>query len=70
MLTRRSLCQVSNEELGSFIHRWMISLEGSVICEGTRPTFLSGLAAVFSTYYTFNLQYEGGAVRTLEFIQR
>ncbi|XP_072232025.1 uncharacterized protein [Leuresthes tenuis] len=68
--TPRLILLVSNEELGSLIRRWMISLEGSVICEGTRPTFLSGLAAVFSTYYTFNLQYEGAAVRTLEFIQR
>ncbi|XP_030609514.1 uncharacterized protein LOC115797156 isoform X2 [Archocentrus centrarchus] len=58
------------ESPGSSIHRWMISLEGSVICEGIQPTFLSGLAAVFSTYYIFNLQYQANAACTLEFIQR
>lgn len=48
----------------------MISLEGHIICEGIQPTFLSGLAAVFSTYYIFNLQYQEDAACTLEFIQR
>ncbi|XP_026018964.1 uncharacterized protein LOC113019453 isoform X1 [Astatotilapia calliptera] len=54
----------------SSIRRWMISLEGHIICEGIQPTFLSGLAAVFSTYYIFNLQYQDDAACTLEFIQR
>ncbi|KAM4536222.1 uncharacterized protein PAE49_020872 [Odontesthes bonariensis] len=68
--TPRLILLVSNGAPGSPIRRWMVSLEGSVICEGSQPSFLSGLAAVFSTYYTFNLQYEGEAARTLEFIQR
>ncbi|KAL6455120.1 hypothetical protein MHYP_G00364390, partial [Metynnis hypsauchen] len=48
----------------------MVSLEGHIICEGIQPTFLTGLAAVFSTFYSFNLQYQEEAACTLEFIQR
>ncbi|KAL4008055.1 hypothetical protein ACER0C_001907 [Sarotherodon galilaeus] len=58
------------KSLESSICRWMISLEGHIICEGIQPTFLSGLAAVFSIYYIFNLQYQDDAACTLEFIQR
>nr|XP_020456216.1 uncharacterized protein LOC109960448 [Monopterus albus] len=36
--------------------RWMICLEGEVLCEGIQPTFVTGLAALFSVYYIFNLQ--------------
>lgn len=50
--------------------RWMISLDGHVLFEGLQPTFVSGLAALFSVYYIFNLQYQGEAACTLEFIQR
>lgn len=49
--------------------RWMVSLEGHIPCEGIQPTFLTGLAALFSTFYTFNLQYQEEAACTLEFIQ-
>lgn len=44
----------------------MISLEGHI----TQSAFLSGLDAVMSTYYTFNLQHQHSAAYTLEFIQR
>ncbi|XDV22738.1 hypothetical protein PO909_027581 [Leuciscus waleckii] len=55
---------------GQWMKRWMISLEGRIICEGVQPTFLSGLAALFSLYYIFNLQYQEEAASTLEFLQR
>ncbi|KAK0154388.1 hypothetical protein N1851_003542 [Merluccius polli] len=45
-------------------------LEGHILCEGIQPTFLTGLAALFSTFYTFNLKYQEEAACTLEFIQR
>lgn len=48
----------------------MISVENNVICEGIEQTFITGLAAVFATYYVFNLQYQEEAARTLEFVQR
>lgn len=38
--------------------------------KGIQPTFLTGLAALFSTFYTFNLQYQEEAACTVEFIQR
>ncbi|KAJ8013305.1 hypothetical protein DPEC_G00051890 [Dallia pectoralis] len=49
---------------------WMVSMEGRIICEGVQPTFITGLAAVFATFYIFNLQYQDEAAQTLEFIQR
>ncbi|XP_034549947.1 uncharacterized protein LOC117820325 [Notolabrus celidotus] len=52
------------------IGRWMISIESHVICEGNQPSFITGLAAIFSTYYVFNLQYQDEAARILEFVQR
>ena len=52
------------------ISRWMISIEGHVVCEGVQPTFESGVAALFSVFYNFNLKYQDGASGTLEFIQR
>ncbi|XP_034554468.1 uncharacterized protein LOC117823392 [Notolabrus celidotus] len=52
------------------VGRWMISIEGHVICEGRQQSFISGLAALFATYYVFNLQYQEEAAKTLEFIQR
>ncbi|TRY93720.1 hypothetical protein DNTS_002151 [Danionella cerebrum] len=50
--------------------RWMLSMEGHVVCEGAQPNFVSGLAALFSTFYNFNLQYQEEAACTLEFVQR
>lgn len=64
------LCQVSGETPASCVHHGMINTEGHVICQGTQPAFLSILAAVFSTYYTLNLQHDVDAACTLEFIQR
>uniref|UniRef100_A0AAR2L822 Uncharacterized protein n=1 Tax=Pygocentrus nattereri TaxID=42514 RepID=A0AAR2L822_PYGNA len=58
------------EKTSGRIEHWMVSLEGHIICEGIQPTFLTGLAAVFSTFYSFNLQYQEEAACTLEFIQR
>lgn len=52
------------------IQRWMVNLEGHILCEGIQPTFLTGLAALCSTFYTFNLQYQKETACTLEFIQR
>ncbi|XP_059354194.1 uncharacterized protein LOC132157507 [Carassius carassius] len=49
---------------------WMITIENHVICEGVDQSIITGLAAVFSTYYIFNLQYQEEASRTLEFVQR
>uniref|UniRef100_A0A1A8AV55 Uncharacterized protein n=1 Tax=Nothobranchius furzeri TaxID=105023 RepID=A0A1A8AV55_NOTFU len=49
---------------------WMVSAEGHVIFEGVLPTFSTGLAAVFVTFYIFNLQYQDEAAKTLEFVQR
>ncbi|KAF4101576.1 uncharacterized protein LOC131524703 [Onychostoma macrolepis] len=57
------------ENPGQWMKRWMISLEGRIIC-GVQPTFLTGLAALFSLYYIFNLQYQEEAASTLEFLQR
>ncbi|XP_072319748.1 uncharacterized protein [Eucyclogobius newberryi] len=55
---------------GNCIRQWKVSLEGSIVSDGIQPTFGTGLAAVFSTYYNFNLEYPDEAVCTLEFIQR
>ncbi|KAI5614408.1 hypothetical protein C0J50_8995, partial [Silurus asotus] len=50
--------------------RWMLSMEGQVVCEGEQPNFMSGLAALFALFYNFNLQYQEEAACTLEFVQR
>ncbi|XP_069395202.1 uncharacterized protein [Paralichthys olivaceus] len=55
---------------GVTLGHWMISIESQVICEGIQKTFITGLAAVFATYYVFNMQYQEEAARTLEFVQR
>ncbi|XP_072320750.1 uncharacterized protein [Eucyclogobius newberryi] len=55
---------------GNCIRHWKVSLEGSIVSDGIQPTFGTGLAAVFSTYYNFNLEYPDEAACTLEFIQR
>lgn len=48
---------------------WLISIEGHVVM-GPHPLFLHGVAAFFSSYYVFNLQYPAAGSSTLEFIQR
>ncbi|XP_077079931.1 uncharacterized protein LOC143732575 [Siphateles boraxobius] len=52
------------------IERWMITLEGLVVCEGIQPRFLTAIATMFAMFYVFNLQYPEEACGTLEFIQR
>uniref|UniRef100_A0A673AGA4 Si:ch211-111e20.1 n=1 Tax=Sphaeramia orbicularis TaxID=375764 RepID=A0A673AGA4_9TELE len=64
----RLILQVAGDEVT--IGSWRISTESRVVCEGLQPTFITGLAAVFATYYVFNLQYQEEAARTLEFVQR
>ncbi|CAM4530049.1 unnamed protein product [Leuciscus chuanchicus] len=48
---------------------WLISIEGRVVI-GPHPFFLHGLAAFFSSYYVFNIEYPAAGSSTLEFIQR
>ncbi|CAM4565870.1 unnamed protein product [Leuciscus chuanchicus] len=48
---------------------WLISIEGHVVM-GPHPFFLHGVAAFFSSYYVFNLEYPAAGLSTLEFIQR
>ncbi len=48
---------------------WMLSIEGQVVVP-PQPNFVSGVAALFSAYYNFNLVYQEEAACTLEFIQR
>lgn len=50
--------------------RWMLSMEGQVVCEGAQLNFVSGLAALFASFYNFNLQYQEEAACSLEFVQR
>ncbi|CAL4071886.1 unnamed protein product, partial [Meganyctiphanes norvegica] len=47
--------------------KWMLSIEGKVICQltSTHANFVSGLAALFASYYIFHFQYEEGAAMTL-----
>ncbi|CAM4615012.1 unnamed protein product [Leuciscus chuanchicus] len=49
--------------------KWLISIEGHVVM-GPHPFFLHGVAAFFSSYYVFNLEYPAAGSSTLEFIQR
>ncbi|XP_077363896.1 uncharacterized protein LOC144007849 isoform X1 [Festucalex cinctus] len=46
---------------------WFLSIEGLIVM-GPNPLFLH--AALFSSYYVFNLEYPAPASSTLEFIQR
>nr|XP_055063835.1 uncharacterized protein LOC129446653 [Misgurnus anguillicaudatus] len=48
---------------------WMLSIEGQVVVP-PHPNFVAGMAALFSSYYNFNLVYQEQASCTLEFIQR
>ncbi|XP_076588085.1 uncharacterized protein LOC143321284 isoform X1 [Chaetodon auriga] len=47
----------------------MLSIEGQVVVP-PHPNFVAGLAALFSSYYNFNLVYQEQSACTLEFIQR
>lgn len=48
---------------------WLLSIEGHVVM-GPHPSFLHGVAAFFSSYCVFNLEYPAAGSSTLEFIQR
>ncbi|XP_070834100.1 uncharacterized protein [Chaetodon trifascialis] len=48
---------------------WMLSIEGEVVM-GPHPNAMHGVAAFFSSFYTFNLEYPAVRAYTLEFIQR
>ncbi|CAJ1064737.1 uncharacterized protein LOC113051318 [Xyrichtys novacula] len=64
----RLILLVAGDDVAS--GRWMLSIKSHVVCEGPQSGFIAGLAAVFATYYVFNLRYQEEAERTLEFIQR
>ncbi len=49
--------------------QWMLSIEGQVVMN-PHPNFMAGFAALFATYYNFNLVYQHEASCTLEFVQR
>ena len=50
---------------------WMLTVDGKVIIGPQElPDFDSALAALFSCFYSFNIQYQTEAENTLEFIQR
>uniref|UniRef100_A0A3B1JEG1 Uncharacterized protein n=1 Tax=Astyanax mexicanus TaxID=7994 RepID=A0A3B1JEG1_ASTMX len=48
---------------------WMMSIEGQVVLS-SHPNFAAGLAALFASFYNFNLEYQKEASCTLDFIQR
>ncbi|XP_059906679.1 uncharacterized protein LOC132456365 [Gadus macrocephalus] len=48
---------------------WMLSIEQKVVM-GPHHSFSNGIAAMFASYYCFNLQYPEEGSSTLEFIQR
>ncbi|XP_059915959.1 uncharacterized protein LOC132463678 [Gadus macrocephalus] len=48
---------------------WMLSIEQKVVV-GPHHSFSNGIAAMFASYYCFNLQYPEEGSSTLEFIQR
>ncbi|KAJ8364898.1 hypothetical protein SKAU_G00137290, partial [Synaphobranchus kaupii] len=48
---------------------WMLCIEGQVVM-GPHDNLINGIAAVFTSYYNFNLQYPEDGSCTLEFIQR
>ena len=48
---------------------WMLSIEQKVVV-GPHHSFSNGIAAIFASYYCFNLQYPEEGSSTLEFIQR
>nr|XP_033491380.1 uncharacterized protein LOC117262495 [Epinephelus lanceolatus] len=48
---------------------WLMSMEGTCVM-GPHSNLLNGVAALFTAYYVFNLQYPAEASSTLEFIQR
>ncbi|CAL8342697.1 unnamed protein product [Arctogadus glacialis] len=48
---------------------WMLSIEQKVVV-GPHHSFSNGIAAIFESYYCFNLQYPEECSSTLAFIQR
>ena len=63
----REFLLISGDMLTSV--KWMMSIEGQVVLS-SHPNFAAGLAALFASYYNFNLEYQEEALCTLEFIQR
>ncbi|RXN30295.1 Golgin subfamily B member 1 [Labeo rohita] len=59
--------EVTGEPLSA--DKWMMSIEGTIVM-GPHNNLLNGVAATFSAYYVFNLQYPKEASSTLEFVQR
>lgn len=57
------VCSVAGEDITH--GGWMVSIENNIICEGIKQSFITGLAAVFPTYYVFKLEYQDEAARTL-----
>ncbi|MGL4645725.1 MAG: hypothetical protein ACRCVL_01195, partial [Cetobacterium sp.] len=49
--------------------QWMLSIEGQVVVN-PHPNLVAGFAALFVSYYNFNLVYQEEASSTLEFVQR
>ncbi|KAL0969932.1 hypothetical protein UPYG_G00234720 [Umbra pygmaea] len=50
---------------------WMLTVNGKVLIGPQElPDFDSALAALFSCFYSFNIQYQMEAENPLEFIQR
>ena len=52
--------------------KWMLSVEGCVVTtlQTKHASFVAGLAGIMAFYYVFNFQYEEGAEKTLELLQR
>ncbi|XP_038059410.1 uncharacterized protein LOC119730514 [Patiria miniata] len=50
--------------------KWMLCIEGKVVCASSSTDFMTGLAFLFGSYYILNLEYQAEAATTLEFIQR
>ncbi|KAJ8333424.1 hypothetical protein SKAU_G00414320 [Synaphobranchus kaupii] len=48
---------------------WLLSIEGQVVM-GPHNNITNGMAALFASYYNFNLKYLEEAACTLEFVQR
>ena len=50
----------------------MVSIEGKVVVvlSHRHGSFTAALAVLFAVYYVLNLQYQGEASATLEFVQR
>ena len=55
--------------LSEGVEKWYISIEKTCVT-GPYGNLANGLAAVFTSYYVFNMRYPAEAASTLECIQR